>query len=413
MADNYTYKDAAGNTLTHASKDIGSGVQVSKHLLVDDAGVALAKAEDESHGSGDKGFMLLAVRKDTAAALGADGDYVPLLVDDEGRLYVASSNDTPPGRAAAAASMPVALSTEDNDLLAALSSPQFLTQIARIVGDDASHQLIGAGADTGVPEDYQVTADTILNQQDPTYNYGATTQLIVGYRTTGWRRALVQADFAALTDTVLQASLFLYHKNDAVMTANQNIQAHRVLAANTWVEGAKNGAAGTGTDPTWNKRSVSPDANWDGSAGLNTSGTDHSATLAGETTVLDEVAGWIEIALDVAEFDLMVADNNGLLLSGEFMNDGRIAYFHSSEYTTDTALRPYFRVWTPASAATVKSLYLIADGAGATWSNGGTATANDAPIPTSGITVPAITGGDVILSVYTPSGVNVWWAAIG
>lgn len=89
MADNYSFKDASGNTQTHASKDVGAGAHASKHVPVDDAGVLIAKAEDAAHSSGDKGYMLLAVRKDTAAALaGADGDYIPLIVDANGRLHI-------------------------------------------------------------------------------------------------------------------------------------------------------------------------------------------------------------------------------------------------------------------------------------------------------------------------------------
>lgn len=38
MADNYTFKDAGGNTITHQSKDV-AGAHASKHLLVDAAGV--------------------------------------------------------------------------------------------------------------------------------------------------------------------------------------------------------------------------------------------------------------------------------------------------------------------------------------------------------------------------------------
>lgn len=41
MADNYTFKDASGNTVTHASEDIGSGVQASEHVPVDAAGVEI------------------------------------------------------------------------------------------------------------------------------------------------------------------------------------------------------------------------------------------------------------------------------------------------------------------------------------------------------------------------------------
>ena len=49
---------------------------------------AVVYSEDAPHSDGDKGIMSLAVRKDTAAPLGADGDYVPLIVDVEGKLHV-------------------------------------------------------------------------------------------------------------------------------------------------------------------------------------------------------------------------------------------------------------------------------------------------------------------------------------
>jgi hypothetical protein len=370
---------------------------------------------DVAHDAADSGAPVKIGGKAAASAPSAvsSGDRVDAYFDTYGRLVINLAGVVATGRTAASAALPVVLSNEDSALLAALGSPQFLTQIARVVGDDDSHQLVGTGADTGVPYDYPVAEDTILTEADPTSNLGATTQLIVGYRSTGHRKSLVKGDFSALADTVLQASLFLYHKNDAIMLANQNVQANRVLAANVWVEGDKNGTTGTGTDPTWNKRSVSPDADWAGSAGMATSGTDFAATLMGEKLVLDGTPGWYEIPLDVSEFDLMVANNQGILLTGEYVIDGRIAYFHSSEYTTDTALRPYFRVWTAATADVVRSVYLVADGAGATWSNSATATTDDAPIPTGGITVPASTNDSALLSIYAPAGVNIWWALIG
>jgi hypothetical protein len=53
----------------------------------------LALAEDAAHVSGDQGYMLLAVRKDTAIALaGTDGDYIPLIVDANGRLHIVLSS---------------------------------------------------------------------------------------------------------------------------------------------------------------------------------------------------------------------------------------------------------------------------------------------------------------------------------
>lgn len=53
------------------------------------------KAEDSVHTSGDRGKFMLAVRVDPnaagnpAAALAAAGDYIPIIVDNLGRLYVA------------------------------------------------------------------------------------------------------------------------------------------------------------------------------------------------------------------------------------------------------------------------------------------------------------------------------------
>ncbi len=41
MADNYTFKDAGGNTITHASEEIASGVHASEHVPVDAAGVEI------------------------------------------------------------------------------------------------------------------------------------------------------------------------------------------------------------------------------------------------------------------------------------------------------------------------------------------------------------------------------------
>ena len=53
----------------------------------------LGKAEDAAHTSGDTGVMGLAVRQDAAAALGANGDYMPLIVDEDGKLWVRLDSD--------------------------------------------------------------------------------------------------------------------------------------------------------------------------------------------------------------------------------------------------------------------------------------------------------------------------------
>lgn len=61
-------------------------------------------AEDSPHASGDRGIQILAVRKDTGAALaGADGDYAPIQVDATGRLYVNVATSALPSGAATSA----------------------------------------------------------------------------------------------------------------------------------------------------------------------------------------------------------------------------------------------------------------------------------------------------------------------
>jgi hypothetical protein len=50
------------------------------------------KAEDAAHSSGDAGIMALAVRQNSQSDLGADGDYVPMTVADDGGLRVNVTN---------------------------------------------------------------------------------------------------------------------------------------------------------------------------------------------------------------------------------------------------------------------------------------------------------------------------------
>ena len=102
---------------------------------------SLGKAEDAAHASGDTGIMALGVRKDTAAATAADGDYVPLIVDATGHLWVklgansgvdigdvdvtslvAAQLPAALGQLAMAASMSVALASDQTDVPITLDS---------------------------------------------------------------------------------------------------------------------------------------------------------------------------------------------------------------------------------------------------------------------------------------------------
>jgi hypothetical protein len=86
--------NAIGKLAANSGVDIGD-VDVTS-VVPGVAATSLGKAEDAAHSSGDTGVQVLAVRKDTAAALaGSDGDYAPLEVDSAGKLHVNVGAVTP------------------------------------------------------------------------------------------------------------------------------------------------------------------------------------------------------------------------------------------------------------------------------------------------------------------------------
>lgn len=104
MADNVKYTEP-GSGILFATKDDGTAHHqkvITEGLKADASVQQLAKQEDEAHATGDLGIQTLAVRKDSVAALaGADGDYIPLIVDASGRLWTNPSGVTQPISAAA------------------------------------------------------------------------------------------------------------------------------------------------------------------------------------------------------------------------------------------------------------------------------------------------------------------------
>ncbi len=95
MADNTTFTPGTGAS---ASTDQLAGGEHAPHVKImdgtDDSEVKLkVVAEDAAHTTGDTGLVAMAVRQDTAAALGGtDGDYMPLIVDSTGRLHIAKAD---------------------------------------------------------------------------------------------------------------------------------------------------------------------------------------------------------------------------------------------------------------------------------------------------------------------------------
>ncbi len=90
---NFQVLDALKNAQTVLAGSNAFGHLSAGATLYDENGVLVAKAEDAAHASGDKGFLALGVRKDSAATLAsADGDYTLPIYDSTGRIWTNVSN---------------------------------------------------------------------------------------------------------------------------------------------------------------------------------------------------------------------------------------------------------------------------------------------------------------------------------
>ena len=81
MADNYTFKDASGNTLTHQSRDI-AGAHASKHVAVDANGVEV--------------FFKASAILATAVSVGTSATALPASVLANRRLMLIYNNGNVP-----------------------------------------------------------------------------------------------------------------------------------------------------------------------------------------------------------------------------------------------------------------------------------------------------------------------------
>lgn len=79
--------NAIGKLAANSGVDIGD-VDVTS-IIPGTGATNLGKAEDGPHTTGDVGVMGLAVRRDTASALGADNDYTPLITNARAATWVA------------------------------------------------------------------------------------------------------------------------------------------------------------------------------------------------------------------------------------------------------------------------------------------------------------------------------------
>lgn len=83
-----------GTVTVSGTVTVAGTVAVGPTVVPGTGATNLGKAEDAAHASGDTGVMALAVRNDIGTALAANGDYIPLMVNGIGHLFVAPFQPT-------------------------------------------------------------------------------------------------------------------------------------------------------------------------------------------------------------------------------------------------------------------------------------------------------------------------------
>lgn len=95
--------DSAGvRRLFQGRVDGANNIIETAPVLAGSQTLALGKAEDTPHASGDVGVFMLAVLNSVLTPMGANGDYVGLSVDNFNRLYIADRGGSTPGIAVVA-----------------------------------------------------------------------------------------------------------------------------------------------------------------------------------------------------------------------------------------------------------------------------------------------------------------------
>jgi hypothetical protein len=175
--------------------------------------------------------------------------------------------------------------------------------------------------------------DTFLQQSAPDTVYGTNVGLQLRSKATGAARySLLKFDLSALIGaTVVSATLTLTDSGTGA-ASDYNVGIHAILAAN----------AGWDELSTWNYKTPSTvrwagDAGADGGtdAGCSVAGTDYNAVAMGSFTAVAPHATdeKYNVALNVAQFQAMVAANYGMVL---VIAEDILEALYSSDHATES-----------------------------------------------------------------------------
>jgi hypothetical protein len=180
--------------------------------------------------------------------------------------------------------------------------------------------------------------DTYIEEDYPTYNFGATTLIYTSLISTKIRRPMVKiangSDIPAGTITACR----MYQ---TVRSDSKAVNWYRISDANTWIEGRGTGAAVDG-EPTWNLRAHgTPGTAWAGSAGCLTAGTDYVDSVIASQPYMGGGTSYIPYTLTIdtaAVTHWRDVASNGMIGVG-------LSYLYLATCESATpSYRPYFEI---------------------------------------------------------------------
>lgn len=146
-------------------------------------------------------------------------------------------------------------------------------------------------AASSTPTVFYLSKDTMLFDDYPTYNYGASNPLGIG--TNIYFSWLVYFDLSAAAGKTIASAKLSAYKSDTIKNIyNRIINFYAIHSNNSaWIEGTKTGAMAGSGEPCWNALAADGAGGvttaWAGAAGCKTAGTDYVNTLLGQS-----VASW-------------------------------------------------------------------------------------------------------------------------
>lgn len=204
-------------------------------------------------------------------------------------------------------------------------------------------------------------ADTYINQASPTFNYGESSQIALGFDAASQGvRGMIKFDLSAIpSDAYIISALLRVYCESELNSTDRTLFVYRFLVE--WFEGVSNGAApGGGQDATtWNHRNANGSVAWASGAGGGSAGNgvESASPETGSVSITGTGAYFdVNVAVDVQNFVDGTHTNYGWWLRGNAIASS--AKFLSSSESATEAFRPQLIIEYSSNTVTLEGTSL-------------------------------------------------------